>query len=106
MPFIDLLTQWFLRLKKSHFKYVDRFFVPWTLKYTFDFWKDGGVHPGDVEFTSASRFYGSVHGHSYVFNLLILFCETQQLQGLLRSPGQKEKVYQNGLPVKELMGTV
>lgn len=28
------------------------------------------------------------------------------VQGLLQSPGQQEKIFQNGLPVKELMGRV
>lgn len=32
---------------------------------------DGGVHPGDVDFTSASRFYESVPGHSNVFKFAI-----------------------------------
>lgn len=53
-------------------------------------WMDESLHPDDVEFTSASRFYESVHGHWNVFKLAIFEQNTTVGRTALKSETEKE----------------
>lgn len=66
---------------------------------------DGLLYPGDAEFTSASRFYGSVHRHWNIFKLAIFQWNTTVGNTALKSGTEKEVLSEWG-PGKILMETV